>query len=198
MSPPFVSPSHPPPSHPSGHQRVLSWAPCVLQQLPPGCLFYSNLYISMLFSQFVPSSLSPTVSISLFSMSASLFLPCKWIHQYHFSNFMLLYDSCFSLPDFLPSNRLYVRPPVICCQNSGVKPGTEHLASLRTSWIQWWAVSSNCRRLVSAILALDCCLASLWPLTLTYVYFIVYLLPPHFHFDSLAWSHLHKALIFDY
>ena len=127
MSPPFVSPSHPPPSHPSGHQRVLSWAPCVLQQLPPGCLFYSNLYISMLFSQFVPSSLSPTVSISLFSMSASLFLPCKWIHQYHFSNFMLLYDSCFSLPDFLPSNRLYVRPPVICCQNSGVKPGTEHL-----------------------------------------------------------------------
>ena len=41
----------------------------------------------MLHSQFIPSSPSPAVSTSLFSMSASLFLPCRQVHQYHFSRF---------------------------------------------------------------------------------------------------------------
>ena len=30
---------------------------------------------------------SPPVSISLFSMSVSLFLPCKQVHWHHFSRF---------------------------------------------------------------------------------------------------------------
>ena len=35
------------------------------------CFTYSNVYVSMLLSQFIPLSPSPTVSTSLFSMSAS-------------------------------------------------------------------------------------------------------------------------------
>ena len=53
----------------------------------------------MLLSQFVPPSPSPAVSTSPFSMSASLFLPYKQVHQYHSSTFhiyVLMYDICFS------------------------------------------------------------------------------------------------------
>ena len=37
-----------------------------------------NVHISILFSQLVPPSASPTVSTTLFSMSAFLVLPCKY------------------------------------------------------------------------------------------------------------------------
>ena len=46
------------------------------------------------------------VSIRLFSTSVSLILPCKLVHLYHFSRFhiyALIYDTCFSLSDFLHS-----------------------------------------------------------------------------------------------
>ena len=48
----------------------------------------------------VPLSPSLAVSISLFSMYESLFLPCKYVHQYHFSRFhiyVLIYNIYFSL-----------------------------------------------------------------------------------------------------
>ena len=57
-------------------------------------------------SQFIPPSPFPTVSISLFSMSESLFLPCKQVHQDHFSKFhiyVLIYAIYFSLSDLLHS-----------------------------------------------------------------------------------------------
>ena len=38
---------------------------------------YVSVYVSMLLLQFIPPFPSPTVSTSLFSMSASLLLPCK-------------------------------------------------------------------------------------------------------------------------
>ena len=47
----------------------------------------SSVYMSMLLSPFVPLSPSPTVSASPFSISMSLFLPCRWIHQFHISRF---------------------------------------------------------------------------------------------------------------
>ena len=43
------------------------------------------MYVSRLLSQFFPPSPSPAVSKSSFSTSASLFLPCKKVDQYHFS-----------------------------------------------------------------------------------------------------------------
>ena len=53
-----------------------------------------------------PLSLSPLVSIRLFSTSLSLFLPSKPVHLYHFSRFhiyALIYDIWFSLSDLLHS-----------------------------------------------------------------------------------------------
>ena len=38
---------------------------------------YGKVYVPMLLSQFVPPFLSPAVFTNLFSMSVSLFLPCK-------------------------------------------------------------------------------------------------------------------------
>ena len=53
----------------------------------------------MLLSQFIPPSPAPAVSVSLFSVSESLFLSCRCVHQYQFSRFhiyALIHDSCFS------------------------------------------------------------------------------------------------------
>ena len=41
------------------------------------CFTRGSVYVSMLLSQFISPSPSPTASTSLFSMSASLFMPCK-------------------------------------------------------------------------------------------------------------------------
>ena len=56
--------------------------------------------------QFIPRYLSPPVSTYPFSTSASLFLPCKYVHVYHFSRchlYALLYNVCFPLSDLLRS-----------------------------------------------------------------------------------------------
>ena len=51
------------------------------------CFTYGTVFISMLLSQFVPLFPVCSVTISLLSMSESLSLPCKCVHQYHFSRF---------------------------------------------------------------------------------------------------------------
>ena len=69
-----------------------------------------SVYMSIPISQFIPPPppppLSALVSISLFSTSVSLFIPCKPVHLYHFSRFhihALIYDICFSISDLLHS-----------------------------------------------------------------------------------------------
>ena len=47
-----ISLTHPHPT-PLGHHQALSWAPCVIQQLPTSCLFYTCSYIRQCYS---PSS----------------------------------------------------------------------------------------------------------------------------------------------
>ena len=79
-------------------------------------VIYSSFLLSIYgsicsYSLFVPLSPSPSVSKSSFSMIASLFLPCRSIHQYHFSRFhryhipshrfILIYDIYFSHSDML-------------------------------------------------------------------------------------------------
>ena len=67
---------------------------------------YGKVYVSVLFSQVVPLSSFLTVSKSLFSMSAPPLRPCKWGHGYYLSRFhkyVLIYDICLSLSDFLHS-----------------------------------------------------------------------------------------------
>ena len=59
------------------------------------------VYILPLFSSFSPPFRQP-MSISLFSMSALPFLPCKQVHQYHLSRFYiyaLIHNICFSHSD---------------------------------------------------------------------------------------------------
>ena len=69
-----------------------------------------SVYMSIPVSQFIththPCHFPTLVSIRLFSISVSLFLPCKPVHLYHFSRFhiyVLIYDICFSLSDLLHS-----------------------------------------------------------------------------------------------
>ena len=83
-----------PPSHHSPHSTPLVVTEIWIELLASYSKFllaiyftYGNTYVSVLLSQFIPPFPSPTVSISLFSMSVSPLLPCKQVHQYHFSRF---------------------------------------------------------------------------------------------------------------
>ena len=70
-----------------------------------GCHFLLQIYISATLLVYSTSSF-PAGSTSLFSVSVSLFLPCKQVRQYHFSRFRiyaLICNVCFSLSDLLHS-----------------------------------------------------------------------------------------------
>ena len=190
--------SLPPPPHPTplGCHRAPDWAVCAIKQFPTNYFTYGmfHCYFLTLSHPLLPPLCSQICSLCLHLYScpengyiSTIFLiPCYYTIV------------VFSLPDSLPSNRLYVRPPVICCQNPGVNPGTEHLEPCQSKDKLNMMVGSQFQLQETSFCNLGTwCLTSLL-LTLTYIYFIVCLLPPHFHFDSLAWSHLYKALIFDY
>ena len=57
-----------------GCHRALDWVSCVTQQFHLLSILHMVIYVSMLFSQFVPPSPSPTVSTSLLFMSASMLI----------------------------------------------------------------------------------------------------------------------------
>ena len=83
-----------PPSHPpSCPSRVITEPRAVLPALhrgsPPAiCFTRGSVYVSLLLLRFIPPSPFPHLgSTHLFSTSASLFLPYKEVHQYHFSRF---------------------------------------------------------------------------------------------------------------
>ena len=67
---------------------------------------HTQVYTLMPLSPSVPLHSSPTLSISPFSTTKFLFLPCKQVHQCHFSGFhiyALMHDICFSLSGLLHS-----------------------------------------------------------------------------------------------
>ena len=67
------------------------------------------LYVPQCYSLNLPHLPLPTVSTWLFSTSLSLFLPCKYVHLYHFSRFntyVLIYNVYFSISDFTLYDRL--------------------------------------------------------------------------------------------
>jgi len=96
---------------PLGYYRAPVWVPWVIWQIPIAYLFtYINVYASMILSPFISlSPLSPlSLSVSLFSVSASSLLLCEHIHQYHTFRvlpyiYVLIYNICFSLYDLLHS-----------------------------------------------------------------------------------------------
>ena len=91
----------PPISYPVHPSRLSQSTPL---SSPCHTLLPMVMYVSVLFSQFVPSSPSPTVFKSLFSMSASPLLPCTWVHQHRLSGLHThawVYTICPSLCDLL-------------------------------------------------------------------------------------------------
>ena len=73
----WTSPHAPPPSHTSRLSEYQIELPASYRKFPWAIYFtYGNVYVSMLLSQFVPPS-PLALPTSVFSMSASLFLPCR-------------------------------------------------------------------------------------------------------------------------
>ena len=78
----------PTPSHPSRFSQSTSLSS--LRHIANShwlCFTHGKVYVFMLCSHFVPPFPSPSVSTSLFSMSAYLLLPCKYVHWHHLSRF---------------------------------------------------------------------------------------------------------------
>ena len=104
---PILNPP-PSPSHPSGSFQ------CTGPEHPVSCIepglaiyfTYDNICVSMLFSQIIPPSPSPTESKGLFNTSVSLLLSRIWGHCYHLFKFHIICVNilywCFS-SDFLHS-----------------------------------------------------------------------------------------------
>ena len=112
---PILNPLPPPsPSHPSGSSQCTSPEHPV-SCLRPGlaiCYTYDNIHVSMLFSQIIPPSPSPTESKSLFFISVSLLLSHIWGHRYHLSKFQIYGLVCcigVFLSDLLHPDR-YLNP----------------------------------------------------------------------------------------
>ena len=75
---PWTAAHQAPPSMGLSRQEYWSGVPLPSPNFPLASYFtHGNVYISMSLSQFVPPTPAPAVSISLFPMSESLFLPCK-------------------------------------------------------------------------------------------------------------------------
>ena len=107
------------PSLPIPSLRVIPvhqpWAPYLMHQTWTGDLFrIGNIQVSMLFSQIIPPSPSPTESKSLFFISVSVLLARIKGHHYHFSKFhiyVLIYYIGIFLTYFTLYTRIQFHPP---------------------------------------------------------------------------------------
>ena len=111
-SPSRTSLPHPSPSHPSGSSQCTS-PECPVSWMKPGlafCFTYDNIHVSMLFSQIILHSPSPTESKRLFYTSVSLLLSRIWGHHYHLYKFHQISHSVVS-DSLQPHESQHARPP---------------------------------------------------------------------------------------
>ena len=110
-NPPPTSPHPIPQGHPIALAlRALSRA----SDLHWSSISHGNIHVSMLFSQIILPSPSPTESKSLFFTSVSLLLSHIQSHRYHLSKFhiyALIYRIGVFRSDFTLYNRLQFHPP---------------------------------------------------------------------------------------
>lgn len=87
--------------------QIVSRIPYAIQWVlaPLTGLYIVSVYILTPVSQFVPTPPYPLVTISLFSISMTLFLLCKYVHLYHCPRFhfpqVVFFNMCFSLSNLL-------------------------------------------------------------------------------------------------
>ena len=104
----WLLPLHGPHPSPQGHRRAASWASCVTRTfLPAVCFTHGSDTCQCCSLSLSRTRLPPTLSASLFSTSASLFLPWKQVHQDRFSRLHMhtliknIFLTCFTLYDRL-------------------------------------------------------------------------------------------------
>ena len=106
MCSPSWTPLLPPsPSHPSGSSQCTRFE-CPVSCIQPGLVIYftcGNIHVSMLFSQIIPPSPSPTESKSLFFTSVSALLSRIQGHCYHLSKYSWLENPMAEEPGRLQS-----------------------------------------------------------------------------------------------
>ena len=105
MSPPSWNSLPPPiPSHPSRLSHSLGFELSHTADSYWLCILYLVMYMFQCCSLSLSHPLiPPSVSTSLFSMSMSPLVPCRYVYPYHPFRFLiyeLIYHTCFSLSDF--------------------------------------------------------------------------------------------------
>ena len=90
----------------------MTWVPYVIWQLSTSYFTHDSACMSTLLSPFAPQYSSPTVSTNPLSKSVSLFLPWKYIYQYHFSKSHSVQFSHSVMSNSLqPYQPQHARPP---------------------------------------------------------------------------------------
>ena len=134
---PLKPPSHLPP-HPTPlgcHRAPRFELPASYSTFPLAVsLTYGDVCVSMLLSQFIPPSPSPTVSISLFCLSACPLLPCKEVHQYHPSRFHI-----YALKE--SESEVAQSCPTLCDPVDCSPPGSSVHGILQARILEWVAIS---------------------------------------------------------
>ena len=122
--------SHPIPSHPTlhptllGHHRAPRWASVLHSRFPWWFYTWKHVYIDLNLLIHPTRLFPPRVSTHPFSISVSLFLPCKSLHLYHLSA-------------AAAAAKLLQLCPTLCDPIDGSPPGSPIPGILQARVLEW-------------------------------------------------------------